>query len=103
MRYRWWFVSVLALVLAWTSIARAAGGGDRPLVLWVDQKTGQLFAEPGPGRKSLKVRVVTDDDADLERKLDEKVETKTKQAIKRVRTRCERSSWASRMSCASRS
>jgi len=69
-------ISIVAAAIGVRPAAAQSGG----MKLWVDQKTGQVFVRPGPGRVPLSI---TAQDANaLEQQIEQKVQARTDQQIK---------------------
>jgi hypothetical protein len=82
---RRWRIKAIGLALLCAALAAPAAPAraqstisNRPMTLWVDQRSGQVFIRPGRGRVPLVMPTAMT--PQLERQLDEKVEEKT-QAI----------------------
>src|SRR5579871_714522 len=73
-------VAVIA-ALATTAVGvRRAAAQTTGLKLWVDQRTGQVFVRPGPGRVPL--AVTTEDANAMEQQIEQKVNARTDQEIR---------------------
>ncbi len=73
-------IAVIAAVATTAVGVRRAAAQTTGLKLWVDQRTGQVFVRPGPGRVPL--AVTTEDANAMEQQIEQKVNARTDQEIR---------------------